>query len=300
MKIMITGGGGFLGAWIAGRLVRAGHTVLVFDKSADRSMAEGILGKDARRLDWHVGDVTDSDEVFSVSRDCTSIIHLAALLTPACRDNPILGARVNLLGTINVFEAAKLHGHSRVAYASSAGVFGPDDGRTPCPLTHYGAFKLACEGIARAYWEDSRLASIGFRPLVVYGPGRESGVSAGPTLACRAAVQRRSYTIGFSGATDMIFVDDVAAAFAATVTRALTGAHVFNLSGSVATMDTVIAEIRKSLPDADLSIDGPPLPIIAHLEKSDLTSVLGDLPHTDLADGIARTLKHYEVASAIG
>jgi UDP-glucose 4-epimerase len=300
MTIMITGGGGFLGAWISGRLIRAGHAVRVFDRSADRAVAESILGKDASRLDWHIGDVTDPDEVFSVSRDCTSIIHLAALLTPACRDNPILGAKVNLLGTLNVFEAAKRHGHSRVAYASSAGVFGPDDGRTPFPLTHYGAFKLACEGVARAYWEDSRLASVGFRPLVVYGPGREIGISAGPTLACRAAVRRQSYTIGFSGTTDMIFVDDVAAAFEATVTRPLTGAHILNLSGTVATMHTVIAEIRKHLPDADLSLDGPPLPIIPNIEKSDLTSVLGDLPHTDLPEGIARTLKHYEVSAAIG
>jgi nucleoside-diphosphate-sugar epimerase len=80
----------------------------------------------------------------------------------------------------------------------------------------------------------------------------------------------------------MIFVDDVAAAFEATVTRPLTGAHILNLSGTVATMHTVIAEICKHLPDADLSVDGPPLPIIPNIEKSDLTSVLGDLPHTDL------------------
>ena len=114
---------------------------------------------------------------------------------------------------------------------SSAGVFGPTDGDVPFPTTLYGAFKLAGEGCARAFWEDHRIPSVGFRPLVVYGPGRELGLTAGPTLACRAAARGEAYVIPFSGATDFIYVDDVAAAFVAPVQRALSGAAVHNLLG---------------------------------------------------------------------
>ncbi|MEZ5740784.1 MAG: NAD-dependent epimerase/dehydratase family protein [Burkholderiaceae bacterium] len=67
-----------------------------------------------------------------------------ALLTTDCAANPVLGAQVNLVGTLNVFEAARSAGITRIAYASSAGVFAPGDGGQQ-PITHYGAFKLACE-----------------------------------------------------------------------------------------------------------------------------------------------------------
>src|SRR5258706_3102744 len=91
--------------------------------------------------------------------------------------------------------------------------FDPIDGRTPFPLTHYGDFKLAGEGCARAFWEDDRMPSIGFRPLVVYGPGREVGLTAGPSLACRAAARGEPYVIPFTGETDLLYVDDMAACF---------------------------------------------------------------------------------------
>ncbi|WP_163837351.1 NAD-dependent epimerase/dehydratase family protein, partial [Providencia stuartii] len=67
----------------------------------------------------------------------------------------------------------------------------------PRPTTHYGTFKLACEGSARAYLADRGLASIGFRPFIVYGPGRETGLTAGPSLACRAAARGESYRIPY-------------------------------------------------------------------------------------------------------
>ena len=80
---------------------------------------------------------------------------------------------------------------------------------------------------------------------MVYGPGREVGSTAGVTLACRNAVEGRPYAIPFTGETDMIFVDDVAAAFEAALLRPVTGAHVFNLRGEVASVEAIIAEIRK-------------------------------------------------------
>jgi nucleoside-diphosphate-sugar epimerase len=198
-----------------------------------------------------------------------------------------------LLGTLNVFEAAIQHGLQKVVYSSSAGVFGVDDGHAPRPMTHYGAFKLAAEGSARAYWEDHGFPSIGFRPYVVYGPGRESGSSAGPTLACRAAVRGVSYTVPFTGTAGFIYVEDVAAAFEAALFTTTPGAHVFNLAGEVATVEQVIEEIRRQVPDALLQAAGSPLPIAGEIAQDDVYEVLADLPRTSLTDGIAATIAHY-------
>ena len=150
VTILITGGGGFLGAWIIKRLLARDIAVRVFDHKTRSNILYDIAGETSDKIDWIDGDISDRDAVASAARGCRSIIHLAAMLTPACADDPVRGAQVNLIGTLHVFEAARINNMRQIAYASSAGVFGPDDGKIPFPETHYGAFKLACEGVARA------------------------------------------------------------------------------------------------------------------------------------------------------
>lgn len=298
MRVLCTGGAGFLGAWIAKRLLEAGHEVRMLDRSVDDGLARAIAGPAAAGIEWRPADVARSEDVMAAAEGCDAAIHLAGLLTPACREDPIRGANVNLNGTINVFEAARKLPMRRVVYASSAGVFGPDDGAVPFPMTLYGAYKLACEGVARAYAADYALASVGFRPLTVYGPGRERGASAGPSIACRMAAEGKSYVIPFTGMTDMIFVDDVAAAFVAAATRPVTGAHVFNLRGVLTSIDDVVRTIRQVAPGVEISAEGEAPPIAAELEAHDLAAVLGTLPHTSLEDGISRTIAFYRKAAA--
>ncbi len=291
----MTGGTGFLGAWVTRRLLEAGCTVRIVDRSTDRALLDAIAGPGA--AECLEGDVGDPERLAAQAQGCDRIIHLAALLTPACQADPIRGATVNLIGTLAVFEAARQHGIPQVTYASSAGVFGPDSGEVPFPSTQYGAFKLACEASARAYWLDRGIASVGFRPLVVYGPGRKVGSTAGITLACRHAASGKAYTIPFTGLTDLVFVDDVAAALVAAVLRPVTGAHVFNLPGEVASVDQVIAALRALCPGAVLRAEGPPVPVAPHLARHDLHPVLGVLPSTPLAAGLARTVAYYRTGA---
>jgi UDP-glucose 4-epimerase len=294
MRVLMTGGGGFLGAWLIRRLTAAGHDIRIFDASHDRTLLHDIAGPSvAETTDWISGDVSDAAQVMAATEGCDGIIHLAGILTPACKADPIRGAQVNLLGTLNVFGAAEERGIKRIVYASSAGVYGPTDGRTPFPTTHYGAFKLACEGSARAYWEDARIASIGFRPYVIYGAGREVGLTAGPSLACRAAARGETYDIPYTGSAGLVHVDDVTAAFEAALIREPDGAHVFNLVGEVASNEDVVAAIREVVPDANIGIKGPGLPITSTIEEGDLRKVLNGLPRTGLRDGIRRTIDHY-------
>ncbi len=290
MRILVTGGRGFLGAWIIRRLLEDGHAVRVFDIDEEARLVRIIAGAVP---EWRVGDIADANLVMSAAEDCDAVIHLAGILLPDCAANPQRGAAINLVGTLNVFEAAWTHGIERIVYTSSAGVFGPDDGRVPFPMTHYGAFKLACEGSARAYWAEHGLSSVGFRPYVVYGPGRETGLTAGPTLACRAAARGEAYTIGYTGTAGLVYVEDVADAYVAAVLRPPAGAHVFNLAGEAASSQEVAAEIMRQDPTARIGVEGPPLPMPPLLAEDALAEHLPGLTTTTLAQGIARTIAFY-------
>ncbi len=302
MKVLVTGAGGFLGAWVIRRLLAAGVEVRAFDIRDDRRLVLQFVGDDASSIEWCVGDIVSTEAVIAAADGCDSIVHLAGVLTPFCREQPVAGARINVIGTLNVFEAARTHGMAKVIYTSSAGVFGPDDGEVPCPTTHYGAYKLANEGSARAYWEDARVASIGFRPFVVYGPGRESGLSAGPTLACRAAAWNQPYTIPFGGRTGLVYVEDVADAYVAAVRRSCAGAHTINLPGVIAGMDEVVAQLVRIVPGAKLGAEGPPLPIAADVRNDWDSPLLAPLSkEKTLEDGLRRTVEYYRAArTAVG
>lgn len=294
MRVLITGGGGFLAAWIIQRLHRAGMQIRVLDTHTDRTRVRDIAGPEAAdALEWVVADIADTTAVVNAAQGCDRILHLAGVLTPTCRENPVLGARINVLGTLNVFEAARVHGMGRVIYTSSGGIYGPEDGQGPFPITHYGAYKLANEGNARAYWEDARIASIGMRPFVVYGPGRDGGLSAGPTLACKAAAQGQPYVIPFTGQAGMVYVDDVAAAYEAALHATFEGAHTLNLTGHAVSMDEVIQTIRRIVPQADIRCEGPVIPSSASAPNEFGHGLLALGRERSLHEGIALTIAHY-------
>lgn len=294
MRVLVTGGAGFLGAWIIRRLAPLGHTIRVFDLAENRALISAIAGQDvAKACEWQCGDIVKLDDVRKAADGCDAVVHLAGVLTLACKADPIRGAEIDLIGTLNVFEAARTLSISRITYVSSAGVYGPTDGKTPWPISHYGAFKLACEGSARAYWEDHRIASIGFRPYIVYGPGRDGGLTAGPSLACRAAAKGESYVFSYAGAAGLVYVDDVAAAFQAALLREPDGASVFNLVGVVASPDDVIAELRRIQPGADIRPGGDPLPFTPEIEEGPVREFFPGLPDTKLRQGLEETVAFY-------
>lgn len=294
MRVLVTGGSGFLGAWIIRRLLARGMECVSFDVRTNPRLVEALAPERAAAVRWRTGDIADAAATAHAFDGCDAAIHLAGILTPDCAADPVRGARVNLIGTLNVFEAARSAGLRRVLYASSAGVFGPGDGAVPLPQTHYGAFKLACEGSARAYWHDHGIASVGFRPLVVYGAGRETGSSAGPSLACRAAARGERYTIPFTGATGLVFADDVAAAYEAALLADIEGAHAFTLAGEITPVNTLIERIAALVPGAHIDAGGPPLPIATTFpDDPALDRLLPGLPRTALDDGLRQTVAFY-------
>jgi len=292
MRVLVTGGGGFLGAFVVKRMLARGAEVRVLDVTDNRTLCRFINGDAADKLDWVVGDVADRATVDKAVAGCTHVAHIAGVLTPVCRTDPVRGAEINVMGTLYVFEAAKQHGVQRVAYTSSAGVYSETHGAYPDPATHYGAFKLANEGSARAYWDDAKISSTGLRPLVIYGPGREGGPSAGISLACRAAAEGKHYTIPFSGLTGFVYVDECAAAIEIGLDNA-PGAHVYPMKGEATTVEQAIAAIRKHKPSAQITCEGKPIWLTTEFDDSALYKAHPNHKRVLVDEGVKRTIDFY-------
>jgi len=299
----ITGAQGCIGSWIVKALIERGDAAVVFDRSEDKRRLNAIMEPaEVERVRFIPGDITDVSAIRSALEvsGAQRVIHLAGLQVPTCQADPVAGAFVNVIGTLNVFESAKAIGVERVVYASSAAVFGAADAETPVnesaptePTTHYGVFKRTNEGNARVYFGGHGLSSVGLRPLTVYGVNRDTGLTSDPTKAMKAAVLGVPFHIQFSGATDFQFVKDTAAAFIACADRAPAGAHVFNLHGETVEVKR-IAEVINQNVGADLvSFSGVPIPIAPALDDTAIRSVIGDLPSTPLEVGIAETMRRF-------
>src|SRR5262249_38849709 len=148
---------------------------------------------------------------------------------------------------------------------------------------------------ARIYWEEHRIPSAGFRPLSVYGPGRDFGLTADPTLAMKAAVIGRAFQIRWGGATDLIYADDVARACLAAADSTRDGARVYNLHGESARIADLVKMIEKAWPTArgKLSHVEQPIPFPEELGDPGYQRDLGPQPRTRLRDGIRLTLDEF-------
>jgi nucleoside-diphosphate-sugar epimerase len=315
-RFLVTGAQGCIGAWVIYRLVTAGYTPVAFDLDATPRRLQLIATtEEMARVHFLAGDITDGEYLARVvsAHGITHIIHLAALQVPACRANPLLGAQINVLGTLNVFETARRFSSQvqRVVYASSAAVFGPEDTYATIPVpdvgplaptTHYGFFKQCNEGNARVYWQENALSSIGLRPWTVYGIGRDQGMTSDPTKAILATLQGKRSHIGFGGRTDMQYVDDVARIFIASATVPFQGASVFNLHNEVVTVDEIVDAIAAAVPGARALIThgDQPIAIAPALDDRGLRALLGDVPHTPLSEGIAQTADRFRHLLATG
>ena len=236
--------------------------MVALDLGTERRRLHLIASKDELApVTFVQGDITDPKTISHTVADhgITHIVHLAALQVPFCKADPVLGAQVNVTGTVNVFEAAKQHGLAApIVYASSAAVYDRDGNVDPSTL--YGVFKLANERTASIYAAERGLASVGLRPFTVYGPGRDQGMTAGPTLAIAAAVRGEPYRIAFGGSTQLHYAGDVAGAFVQAARSAADGAQTFCIGGPVTPMGEFVALVEREAPGPRISFDDTVLP----------------------------------------
>jgi nucleoside-diphosphate-sugar epimerase len=292
----ITGAQGCIGSWIVKALVERGDDAIVFDRSDDSRRLAAIMDQEAlAKVRFITGDITDNVAVRTAlsESEAQRVIHLAGLQVPTCKSDPISGALVNVVGTLNVFEAAKTIGVKQIVYASSAAIYGPNHDE---PTTHYGVFKRTNEGNARIYFLDHGINSAGLRPLTVYGVNRDTGLTSDPTKAMKAAVLGRPFHIRFGGATDFQYVADTAAAFIACADDAPEGAHVFNLHGETVTIERIAQFINSQVATNNgelVTFGGPPIPIAAAMDDTAIRQVLNGLPSTPLEVGVHETMQRF-------
>ncbi len=302
-RILLTGASGFIGAWVARELLQRQVPFVLFDRDPDLRRLDALVPGRPDDLPLETGDIADAGLLTSLveRHRVTSIIHLAALQMPFCRPDPLEGARVNVLGTLAAFEAARRTGRvKQLVYASSAAVIGPEEyygGKTVAndaplaPATHYGVFKQANEGSARVYHLDHGISSVGLRPWTVFGLGRDQGLTSDATKAIKAAVLGRPFTIRYGGRNALQYARDVAATFVLSALSAKPGAHAFNLRGEVVEMTDYVAEIERVIPAAKgmIKTEGGPIPVACDLDDAPLQAFLPALPRTSLRQGIEST-----------
>lgn len=307
MRVLVTGAQGCIGAWVVKALLDRGAEVVMYDLAPDSSRLD-LAGVKAP---LELGRIEDTARVKALVKDggITHIVHLAAVLMPFCQASPVEGGMIDVIGTLNVFEAARDSGRDiRVVYASSSAVWGPEEAYATGgklteadplkPATHYGVFKQANEGNARAFFKANGISSVGLRPWTVYGPGRDRGLTADPTLAMQAVAAGRPFEIRLSGFMDLQYVEDVAETFVRCLLADLPGAHVFNLEGAVVSMDDLIETIARVRPAARelITARGPQVPVAYRLDASELREKVPGIAETPLEDGIRKTIETFERA----
>lgn len=303
---LVTGSMGCIGAWTLHHLVKQGVQTVSFDLSSQRQRLELLLtAEEQQAITFIRGDLTDYDQVLQVIEEhsITHIIHLAALQIPFCKADPVMGARVNVVGTVNLLEAVRQAGLRHIAYASSVAVYGsPDfypqgivDADAPLhPETLYGIYKQANEATARVYWQDHGLSSIALRPYTVYGVGRDQGLTSEPTKAMLAAAASQAFHISFGGAMQFHFASDVALQFIEASRTRVDGAYAFNLGTAPVHVSTVAELINKLRPGSGITFTDETLPFPEGLDAGKLKRFLPTTPETPLEEGIRQTIEHFE------
>lgn len=268
MAILITGGGGYIGRWLANELAGQGHPVIAVDRQTPDPAWEPRLPEGTIFIE---GDVADRDGLVRAAQEVptTAIIHLAGIVTMGCEQNPDLAMKVNLGGTHNALEAARLANVPRVVLASTISVYGPDvpqpiTEETPAlPLTWYGQTKVMAEQLglyyARRFGLDFRAA----RLAAIVGPYRNAASGSATmytSLILERAALGQPYEIDVDeeAATPVLYVKDGARALARLALAPEAPRRIYNIGTGRAGAAELVEIARQRVPDAQLRFTPEP------------------------------------------
>ncbi len=264
MKYLVTGGAGFIGSNIVRYLVKKGEEVRVLDNFSTGTWAN-LAGIESR-IEIIEADIRNFDLVKNSVRGVDCALHLAALASvPLSIKSPILSNEVNVAGTLNVLEAARLAQVKKVVFSSSSSIYGEksklpvNETAEPAPLSPYAAGKLAGENYARVYWQLFRLPTVSLRYFNVYGPKQNpEGDYAAVIPRFIRALENNERPIVFGNGQqtrDFIHVDDVVQAnILAATNDEIVGTEYNVASGRPHSLNQLLANLRESL-DSDIQAE---------------------------------------------
>ena len=270
MNYFVTGGTGFIGAYLVRDLLQDGHNVTVYDLSPNREHLEDVAGEAASGVEIVGGDVTDLPLLLRTMQRAAPqrVVHLAATLGAGSDQNPMRTLKINCEGTLNVWEAALATGVEKVVWASSIAVFGPTDEREKPirndadhrPARLYGACKSLIERFGEHYRETRGLDGVGLRFTVVYGYGKALTVPRGSggdyllQIIDRPALGEPAVVPHGDGNVDLLYVEDAARALVLASETPKNPSIGLTICGANTTFRDAASVVQRLLPAADIKV----------------------------------------------
>jgi UDP-glucose 4-epimerase len=273
MKVLITGGMGVIGAETTRKFVQEGHRPIVFARHWDGR----LIGDIADRIDFEAGDVLDMPRLLGVIKQhkVTHIVHAAAFVGAMSAANPALSIQVNVMGTVNVLEAARLFEVKRVVYTSAKGIYGPfmgeygpphykpvpEDMPNKNPQRIYDSAKLMAEQTCLYYAKNFGIDVAILRFAMTYGPGKTArhGNMGVTSQIVEAPFNGKPFKHphGREAKDDFVYNKDSALGIYLATVAEKVPSRVYNIgSGRAVSLDEIAAAVRKRIPNAEIEI-GP-------------------------------------------
>jgi len=297
MSILVIGGMGFIGSRIVRSLVELGEDIVV----VGRQPTLHRLGELAEKIKVVQGDKTNIDQVFDwiTTYKVSKIIDASSELEAESERVPYSATKVNIIGTLNVFEAARIMGIRRIVWASSLAVYGDkkraggipqNEDALNDPVTVYGACKNYGEFMTKLYDVRWDMDIVCLRASTLYGPLRTSGINSWLTDVVKLPLVGEivEIPVGPDETTNLCFVDDCAEAFVRCCQyKGDRLPHpIYYIGGFKASIRELMEEVKKHIPEAEACYHGKPIYYIDRIDNSRIGEDLGFKPKYDLAAGV--------------
>ena len=265
-RTLVTGGFGFIGRFLTQQLLESGDTVTLLDVARDEKFLEGLKG-DVQAVRGSVANWADVMESFMTFKP-DRVFHSGALLPPASESSPYTSFQVNIAGTFNILEAARLCGVKQVVYASSVASYGPDapsdlvpNEFAQHPTGFYGVSKVCSERMGEYYWRKYGLDFRAVRFPPIFGPGRaaSSGWTAYTSLAIEEPARGRPYALKVEQetTTGILYVRDAARSLIdiANADDSRLTSRAYNVHGYVVPARELADAVKKEMPHAEVTFE---------------------------------------------
>ena len=307
MKVLVTGGGGFIGCHLVERLLRDGHNVRVLDNFATgrRENLVGLLDD----VELVEGDMQSYERVHTAVRGCELVLHQAALPSvPRSVQDPLTSNASNVTGTLNVLLASRDEGVKRVVFASSSSIYGANpelpkhEDLIPLPISPYAVAKLAGEGYCRSFHEVFGLETVSLRYFNVFGPRQDplsQYAAVIPNFITALLAGERPVVYGDGEQSrDFTYVENVVEGNLLAMMSEGVGGRLYNLAaGKRLSLNDLLGQLRALTGnETEARYEATRLGEVRH-SQADVSRAereLGFRPPISVEEGLRRTLAWYE------
>ena len=303
MRVLVTGGAGFIGSHIVDGLVANGHTVFIVDDLSEGNRAN--INPDARLFDVNINDADGLQRAFAEAKPDVVSHHAAQISVRNSMYDPTHDAQVNIIGSLNVLQAAVKHDAERIIFASTSVVYAkpnhlPMDETHPLsPESVYGVSKLSVESFIRLYTDTYGIKHKIFRYGNVFGPRQNPHGEAGVVAIFTGQFMRGEQPTIFGDGTktrDYVFVSDVVSASIAAMGAAGDN-DTYNIARGIGVSDYEMFDTVAAATDSSMQPKYAPVrpgePEHISLDPTKAQEILSWHPRVTLSDGIAQVVEHY-------